>query len=123
MNKSFRTSRPAVLPWAACVLAGALGGAAFAATSGPAPAVPMPGSIDCNKPGQQKEPVCNQKADPGIERVPSANADPGIAKAPPPTADGLGAAPPKVDPQVGRNDNGTMEAGGAKKPIPKKPGG
>ncbi|HEY4372150.1 MAG TPA: hypothetical protein VGN52_09515 [Burkholderiales bacterium] len=95
------------------------------APKGPAPAVTMPGNIDCSKAQNQKEPVCNKQADPGIARAPAVNRDPGIARTPPPTGDGAKAGPshPGSDDAgpLGRNDSGARDRGMVK-PAPKAGG-
>jgi len=92
--------------------------AAAPAPKGPAPTVGMPGNIDCAKAENKKEPVCNQQADPGIARAPSANQDPKIARTPPPTGDGSQVGPKLPDPRIGRNEggSGTRDTGTATKP-------
>ena len=78
------------------------------APSGPAPTVTMPGNIDCTKAENQKEPVCNKQADPGLARTPTQNPDPGISRTPPPTGDGAKAGPSRPgsdDAPIGHNES------------------
>ena len=92
------------------------------APKGPAPTVTMPGNIDCSKAENQKEPVCNKQADPGIARAPAVNEDPKIARTPPPTGDGAKAGPSHPgsdDAPVGRNESADP---GMVKPGPKAGG-